>query len=161
MIRRIVEISTLGIIVTSLGLLREKSVTAFDTPKMPYVTLTPQRSIVQSGATVTFRASAQDMPDPLYQFWVEKPNGTWIAMQNYSQRPTFTLGPVQQGNYLVLADVLSANEVQAHQWSLVQSSSTASVFVESGVKLSSSALSSWVDQPITIRASSQDRKSVV
>ncbi|WP_053958006.1 hypothetical protein [Sulfobacillus thermosulfidooxidans] len=155
MIRRIVEISTLGIIVTSLGLLQKTAVTAYDTPTMPFVTLTPQRRIVQSGTTVTFRARAQGIAHPLYQFWVEEPNGTWIAAQNYSQHPTFTLGPVQRGNYLVLADVLTATQVQAHQWSLVRSSPIASVFVHSAITLSTSTLSSWVDQPITIHASAQ------
>ncbi len=42
------------------------------------------------GATVTITGSATGCPNPLYEFWVLPPGGTWTLLQAYSSSKTFT-----------------------------------------------------------------------
>ena len=53
-----------------------------DTPSPP--------SPATSGTTVTFKATSSGCPNPLYQFWLKPPGGTWQIVQAYSSSDTFT-----------------------------------------------------------------------
>jgi hypothetical protein len=84
------DASSIGTAANSLG--------TFDTyfPATGY-TMTSQpcasvtESATQSGATVTFSASASGCPSPLYQFWVLVPGSTtWQMVQPYSANATFS-----------------------------------------------------------------------
>jgi hypothetical protein len=102
----------------------------------PAVTLTGSTIQAVAGSNVTYTAQAAGISNPEYQFWVEEPNGQWVDSQNYSTRSTFVLHDVQPGNYLVVADVMTAPEIQAGQWGRATSSPTDGVFVGSTVRLS-------------------------
>ena len=42
------------------------------------------------GTTVTLTASTPGCPNPLYEFWILAPGGSWTVMQTYSTSATFT-----------------------------------------------------------------------
>lgn len=89
-----------------MGLLPAASAMAASAPS---VSLTGPSSVTQSaGSNVTYTAQASNVSNPVYQFWVEGPNGNWTDAQNWSSSNTFTLSNVQDGNYLVTAYVAPA-----------------------------------------------------
>jgi hypothetical protein len=42
-----------------------------------------------SATTVTITGSATGCPNPLYEFWMKPPGGTWTLVRSYSSSPTF------------------------------------------------------------------------
>ncbi len=58
-------------------------------------------------------ATANNVPSPEYQLWVESPNGSWTDAQNYSNRDSFVLNTV----YRIMAYVLPAAELAKQAWS--------------------------------------------
>jgi hypothetical protein len=42
------------------------------------------------GTVVTIVAGASGCPNPLYEFWILPPGGSWTIMQSYSSTATFT-----------------------------------------------------------------------
>ncbi|MDA8200610.1 MAG: glycosyl hydrolase family 18 protein [Thermaerobacter sp.] len=60
-----------------------------------------------AGQPVTLSATAQNIYDPLYQFWVESPSGTWSQSGNYGTSNQFTFTPANTGPYRYVAYVKS------------------------------------------------------
>ena len=129
----------------------------------PSITLTEQgynniAAKVQPGGSVTFSASANGVTDPMYQFWVEEPNGSWQDVQNYSSTNTYTLSNVASGDYLVTAYVLSAANVKAGDYSAATNAESngqqdvEGVFVDSTVTLSTPTAAATSGQAMTISA---------
>ncbi len=70
------------------------------------------------GTTVTFTAQAVDPNgNPVYQFWVRGPSGTWQVQENYSTRDTFALANLQPGSYAVSAYALDQTQERLNAWS--------------------------------------------
>ncbi|WP_020375379.1 triple tyrosine motif-containing protein [Sulfobacillus thermosulfidooxidans] len=123
----------------------------------PTVTLTESgynniAAQVQPGQSVTFDASASGISNPMYQFWVEQPDGQWIDAQNYSSSSTFTLSNVQAGDYLVAVDVLSAAQLKAGDYSAAIQPLADGVFVDSSVTLSVPSASVVAGHTLTVSA---------
>ncbi|PSR23697.1 hypothetical protein SAMN00768000_3707 [Sulfobacillus thermosulfidooxidans DSM 9293] len=75
-----------------------------------------QDSVNQS---ITISAQAQNLIDPVYQFWYKTPSGQWRG-SNYSSSNTFTLTPSQNGTYEVLVyakDPSAPNNATFSVWS--------------------------------------------
>ncbi len=129
----------------------------------PSITLTEQgynniAAKVQPGGSVTFSASANGVTDPMYQFWVEEPNGSWKDVQNYSSTNTYTLSNVASGDYLVTAYVLSAANLKAGDYSAATNAEAnglqdvEGVFVDSTVTLSTPTAAATAGQTMTVTA---------
>lgn len=68
---------------------------------------------VPVGQAVTLTAQAQNITQPLYQFWVESPRGQWTQSGAYQSRPTFTFPVTEEGAYHYVAyakSPLAAND---------------------------------------------------
>ena len=121
------------------------------------VELTASAVSVKPGQSVTFTASASDPGGtPLYQFWVEMPNGQWENLQNYSTDPTFELSNVSAGNYLVAVDVMDQAQVQHGQWSQAQTTLPDGVFVDSQVAAVSLNQDAAPGSSVTLQAEATD-----
>ncbi|HAF20897.1 MAG TPA: hypothetical protein DCK96_14300 [Chloroflexi bacterium] len=69
-----------------------------------------------SGTSVVFTASASNCPNPLYQFWILAPGGTWTVAQAYSTTATLnwnTTG-LAAGTYYVSVWVRDASSAGAY-----------------------------------------------
>ncbi|MDA8199911.1 MAG: hypothetical protein M0Z54_10915 [Thermaerobacter sp.] len=55
------------------------------------------------GSSVTLQAEATGIYQPLYQFWVEAPDGTWSQSGAYSSAAAYTFKPGQPGIYHFVA----------------------------------------------------------
>jgi len=67
------------------------------------VSLSAVPASAAAGTNVTFTATASGCPNPVYQFWMASPGGTWQMVQPYSNSSTFnwnTTGAAQ-GTYSV------------------------------------------------------------
>ena len=132
----------------------------------PSITLSEQgytmAAQVSPGASVTFHAAANGITAPMYQFWVEQPNGTWTNAQNYSSNSTFTLNNVASGDYLVTAYVLSDAQLKAGDYGAATNLNTVGqqnvdgVFVDSSVKLSESSAQLVAGKPVTLTAAASN-----
>ena len=60
---------------------------------------------VAKGQTVTLTATATNVFSPLYQFWYQEPDGTWVQSGNYQSRNTLTFTASQAGTYKYVAYV--------------------------------------------------------
>jgi hypothetical protein len=71
------------------------------------------------GGTVTLSASATDpLGRPLYDFWVEGPDGQWTQpLGGYTPNPTLVLDLPQAGSYVVNCYALDQSQVAAGAWS--------------------------------------------
>ena len=56
-----------------------------------------------AGAPMALTAQATFITDPVYQFWVESPSGTWSQSGPYSTARSFTFTPSAAGTYRVVA----------------------------------------------------------
>lgn len=56
-----------------------------------------------AGQPVTLTAAAKNIYDPLYQFWVENPQGVWTQSGNYSPSPSYQFVPPTPGTYHYVA----------------------------------------------------------
>jgi len=65
--------------------------------------LTPFSGASPVGASVLFTASSVGCPTPVYEFWVQYPDGTWHEGQAFSSTNTFTWGTtaLAKGNYVI------------------------------------------------------------
>jgi len=80
---------------------------------------------VAPGTPVTLLGQATNIYDPLFQFWVEAPDGTWTQSGNYSKSSTYTFTPSQPGKYRFVAyakSPLAANNPDGALQSAVGSS---------------------------------------
>jgi len=68
-------------------------------PGAAYTLIAPCKSVSASavppssankGTTVTFTASASGCPNPLYEFWILPPGGTWTVGRSYSSSATYS-----------------------------------------------------------------------
>ncbi len=62
---------------------------------------------VAKGQTVTLTATETNVFSPLYQFWYQEPDGTWVQSGNYQSSNTFTFTASQAGTYKYVAYVKS------------------------------------------------------
>lgn len=94
-------------------------------PFTPLPTKTPQplgapvNADVAAQHPITFTAHAQNLLDPVYQFWYETPSGHWVGT-DYSTQNTFTLTPTQSGLYRVVVyakDPSAPNNATFAVWS--------------------------------------------
>jgi IPT/TIG domain-containing protein/cysteine-rich secretory family protein len=65
--------------------------------------LSPPSGSAAAGTPVTFTASASGCPNPLYELWLQYPDGTWHVMQPFSASNTWKWTTVgfAKGNYVV------------------------------------------------------------
>lgn len=87
-------------------------------------------SATASGATagqpVTLSAAAQNIYDPLYQFWVESPSGAWSQSGAYGTSNHFTFTPPDPGAYRYVAYVKSPAAANDASGALMSSVGTVS-----------------------------------
>ena len=90
--------------------------------------LTPSSSLtdVKPDSTINFTASSKNLTDPVYQLWIQRPNGKWYASGNYQTSPNFSVTVGQSGTYNV---VLYAKDVNAPQTWRFSEYATASAVV--------------------------------
>ncbi len=114
------------------------------------------------GQSVSFTAGSQNVSNPRYQFWVEKPNGQWVVGQNYSTSNTFKLSNVSSGDYLVTAYVLSAAQLSTGDYSAATNIGTNGlqqvdgVFVDSAVSLSAQSATVTAGSQVTVTATASN-----
>jgi hypothetical protein len=77
--------------------------------------LSPANPSVTAGTVVAFTASSTGCPNPVYEFWVGYPNGTYVMKQGFSLNATFNwdTSGLMPGTYSV------------HVWANQQNASTA------------------------------------
>ncbi len=56
-----------------------------------------------AGDAVTFQSEAAHLIQPVYQYWVENPQGQWTASGNYQNTPNWAFTPRAAGTYRVVA----------------------------------------------------------
>jgi len=79
---------------------------------------------VAAGTSVTVTAHAVNIYDPLYQFWVESPEGTWTQSGAYAPDGTYTFTAGASGTYRMVAyakSPLAANNLTGALMSPVSS----------------------------------------
>ncbi|MDD2552962.1 MAG: hypothetical protein PHP51_00105, partial [Desulfotomaculaceae bacterium] len=72
---------------------------------------------------ITLNGSAAYITNPVYQFWYEKPDGTWVGT-DYSDNAAYTFTPDQEGTYNTIAyakDLYAPNDYTHSVWSDVKS----------------------------------------
>lgn len=67
------------------------------------LTLTPPSGPLLKGNTATLTAAAVNIAHPLYQFWIEQPNGSWSQSGPYQPSPTDTFALAMAGTYRAVA----------------------------------------------------------
>ncbi len=75
------------------------------------------------GQGMTVRAQARDLIAPVYQFWIENPQGNWTSSGAYQTGATFTFTPSEPGAYQVIAyakDPAAPNNALDAVWSQSQ-----------------------------------------
>ena len=83
---------------------------------------------VQLGASVTLTATATNIFDPLYQFWVESPSGTWSQSGAYASGNSFTFTPSQEGSYRFVAYAKSPLAANNPEGALISSVGSATAY---------------------------------
>jgi spore germination protein YaaH len=109
-----------------------------------------------AGRPVTLTAAAANIYEPLYQFWVETPQGEWMQSGNYSSATTFTFTPATPGSYRWVAyakSPLAANNPTGALMSSVQSAAV--LGAAAGVTVSAAS------PTFTANGTGTDRVSVV
>ncbi len=79
-----------------------------------------------AGQPVTLSAVAQNIYDPLYQFWVESPSGTWSQSGPYGTSSRYTFTPPVPGSYHYVAFAKSPVAANDASGALMSSLGTAS-----------------------------------
>ena len=79
-----------------------------------------------AGQPVTLSAAAQNIYDPLYQFWVESPSGAWSQSGPYGTSSRFTFTPPVSGTYHYVAYAKSPAAANDASGALMSSVGTAS-----------------------------------
>ncbi|WP_053958320.1 hypothetical protein [Sulfobacillus thermosulfidooxidans] len=126
-------------------------------PFTPLPTKTPQplsapvNADVVTQHSITFTAHAQNLLNPVYQFWYETPSGHWVGT-NYSTQNTFTLTPTQSGLYRVVVyakDPSAPNNATFAVWSSTLTGQAVAQTTGSPVPLSQlpSSVASVAPQP--------------
>jgi hypothetical protein len=69
-----------------------------------------------SGVTVTFGGTATGCPNPVYQFWVQPPGGTWSILQAYSSSASATWNTAGQPAGTYLFDVWAKQSGSSASW---------------------------------------------
>jgi N-acetyl-anhydromuramyl-L-alanine amidase AmpD len=65
-------------------------------------TLSPPSGSSAAGGTVSFRASSSGCPNPVYEFWLQDPDGSWHLMQPFGASTwSWTTAGFPKGNYTV------------------------------------------------------------
>ena len=66
-------------------------------------TLAPPSGTAAVGAKPTFTASSSGCPNPVYEFWLQYPDGTWHLMRTFSTTTTWTWDTtgLPKGNYVI------------------------------------------------------------
>lgn len=72
----------------------------------------PTLTNVAPGTTLTFTASSKNLTDPVYQLWIQSPDGNWFASGDYQSSPTFQITAALAGDYHA---VLYAKDLNAPQ----------------------------------------------
>lgn len=72
----------------------------------------PTLTNVAPGTTLTFTASSKNLTDPVYQLWIQSPDGNWFASGDYQSSPTFQVTAALAGDYHA---VLYAKDLNAPQ----------------------------------------------
>ncbi len=89
-------------------------------------------STAASGETasqpITLSAVAQNIYDPLYQFWVESPSGTWSQSGPYGTSTHYTFTPSTPGTYRYVAFAKSPVAANDPAGALMSPVASASVF---------------------------------
>ncbi len=81
-----------------------------------------------AGQPVTLSAVARNIYDPLYQFWVESPSGTWFQSGPYGTSTHYTFTPATPGAYRYVAFAKSPVAANDPAGALMSSVGSASVF---------------------------------
>ncbi|AEW05721.1 hypothetical protein Sulac_2248 [Sulfobacillus acidophilus DSM 10332] len=64
---------------------------------------------VSLGTPIIVTADVNDIPNPVYQFWVKTPSGTWESSGHYQPSNTFTIPTTQPGTWVVMAYARPSN----------------------------------------------------
>ncbi len=98
------------------------------------VTLHTPTSLL-SGDGVTVTAQAQNLIQPVYQWWWQNPQGVWKSSGPYQNNPQLLFTPHQSGTYHVIVyakDPLAPNNATGAVWSSVASVNVTPVSVAYG-----------------------------
>ncbi len=68
------------------------------------------------GTTVTFSGTATGCPNPVYQFWIQPPGGSWTILQAYSSSSTVTWNTAGQATGTYLFDVWVKQSGSSADW---------------------------------------------
>ncbi len=106
--------------------------------------ITPSSASVPINGALTLSGTSANISDALYQFWVETPQGTWIASGHYSSSSTFSPPVGLPGLYRAIVDVktpggpyVQSSEVDWHVYgppSAIQFSQSRSTWVADGAE---------------------------
>jgi uncharacterized protein YkwD len=116
--------------------------------------LSPATATKPLGSIVAFTASSSGCPNPVYEYWVQKPDGTWSMQRAFSSDPTWSWNTagLATGTYTVH---VWANQAGAYTGALeVVGSSTIALGVCSSATLSPATASQPAGSTVAFTASS-------
>lgn len=109
----------------------------------------PSLTNVAPGTTLTFTASSKNLTDPVYQLWIQLPDGSWIASGDYQSSPTFTYTAPVAGDYHAVLYAKDLNAPQDAQFSEFSKATFDAFGQAAAVKLSASSSSLVADGQAT------------
>ena len=79
---------------------------------------------VQQGSALTVKATSTGVFNPMYQFWIQYPDGTWHQSGGYTSNATYTFAAPQSGSYKVVAYAKSPLGLSDPQAALMSNEAT-------------------------------------
>ena len=109
----------------------------------------PSLTNVAPGTTLTFTAASKNLTDPVYQLWIQKPDGSWFASGNYQSSPTFQITAGLAGDYHAVLYAKDLNAPQTAAFSEYSKQNFDAYGQASAVKLSAASSSLVADGAAT------------
>lgn len=109
----------------------------------------PSLTNVAPGTTLNFTASSKNLTNPVYQLWIQKPDGTWYASGAYQSSPNFSITASTAGDYHAVLYAKDLNAPQTAQFSEYSKATFDAFGQAAAVKLSAASSSLVADGKAT------------
>ncbi|WP_053959899.1 hypothetical protein [Sulfobacillus thermosulfidooxidans] len=109
----------------------------------------PSLTNVAPGTTLNFTASSKNLTNPVYQLWIQKPDGTWFSSGPYQSSPDFSVTADVAGDYKAVLFAKDLNAPQDAQFSEFSKATFDAFGQAAAVKLSAASSSLVADGQAT------------
>ncbi len=109
----------------------------------------PSLTNVAPGTVLNFTASSNNLTNPVYQLWIQRPDGSWYASGNYQSSPNFQVTAGAAGNYHAVLYAKDLNAPQTAKFSEYSKAAFDSYGQAAAVKLSAASSSLIADGKAT------------